>query len=194
MSMITQIKNEDALKPFLADKCEDNGVYAIIEASIKEDEIAIVKVDDYYNTIEKSPNIPPSADFLISVDCINNWYALYVIEFKNINSPKCFNVRNIWEKFRTTVEDFMSVRFAHIYENKNYKINDLLIYFIADPYRLKRLNITYDEYKSKRLANGKSDSTRVDNLLSQKPLRYRGKIYIIKYELPPNPVIRKLVV
>ena len=194
MRMITQIKNEDALKPFLTDKCEDNGVCAIIEASIEEDEIAIVKVDDYYNTNEKSPNIPPSADFLISVDCTGDCYVLYVIEFKNIDSPKSFNVRNIREKFRTTVEDFMSGRFAHIYKNNNYEIKDLLIYFIADPYRLNRLNITYDEYKARRLANGKTDSTKVDNLLAQKPLKFRDKIYIIKYDLPPNPVIRKIAI
>jgi hypothetical protein len=41
MRMITRIKNENALKPFLTDKCEDNGIYAVVEESINKDEIVI---------------------------------------------------------------------------------------------------------------------------------------------------------
>jgi len=193
--MITQIKSEDVLKPFLTDKCEDNGVCAIIESSINEDDIAIVKVDDYYNFNEKSPNIPPSADFLLSVDCTRDSYVLYVVEFKNIQSPKGFDIKNVYEKFRTTVDDFMSKRFAHIYCNKNYKIIDLCIYFIADPYRLKKAGVSsYHEYKASKVARGKTDSTRIDNLLSQKPLRFREKLYLIKYDLSPNPIISKIAI
>lgn len=191
--MIAQIKNEAALKPFLADKCEDNGVCAIIEDGIREDDIAIVKVDDYYNATEKYPDIPPSADFLVSVDCAGSCYALYVVEFKNIKSPKGFSVKNIYEKFRTTVEDFMSSRFAHIYCNKGYRIKDLIIYFVADPYRLKKAGLSsYSEYKAGKVARGKTDSTKIDNLLSQKPLKFRGKLYLIKHDPPPNPIITRL--
>jgi hypothetical protein len=153
----------------------------------------IVKVDDYYNSNLKPPNIPPSADFLISVDCTKSRYVLYIIEFKNISSPKRFDIKNIYEKFKTTIYDFMSNRFADIYTNKNYEIIDLLIYFIADPYRLKKAGVSsYPQYKANKLARGKTDSTRIDNLLSQKPFKFREKYYLIKYDLPPNPIIKKL--
>ncbi len=193
MRMITQIKNEDVLKPFLTDKCEDAGICSTIDNSISDDDIAIVKVDDYYHSVGLEI-IPPAADFLVSVDCLRDRYVLYIIELKNIGSPSSFEVKNVYGKFKTTVEDFMNIRFAHIYANKKYKIFDLLIYFIADPYRLSRLGINYDEYKARRLARGKTDSTRVDNLLAQKPLKFREKVYIIKYDLPPNPIIKKLAV
>jgi hypothetical protein len=181
--MINQIKNDAILQHFLCSDCEENGICATIEDSITEEEIAIIKVDGYYNSLHlKCP--PPSTDFLVSIDCEEDSYILYLIELKNINSPKGFNVGNVYQKFRTAIEDFMSIRFNYIYMNKKYKIKNLLLYFVTDPYGLKIAGMSYDDYRKKK------NTLKVDNILLQKPFVFNGKAYLIRPVLP-NPLIQK---
>lgn len=182
--MINQIKNHNILNKYLSLNCEENGVCATIDNTLTNNETAIVKVDDYYNDkIQNINPIPPAADFLVSVLCENNNYVLYIIELKNISSPNGFDVKNVYNKFKTTINDFMNYRFSAIYLNNSYNIKDLFIYFVTNPYHNKNI----DDYNEK-----KKGTTKIDNLLSQKPFEFKNKFYLIKYEIPPNPIIRKV--
>ena len=184
--MINQIKNDDILKTFTCITCEENGICATIDDQITEEEVAIVKVDGFYSSL-KLKETPPSIDFLVSVDCTENSYVLYLIELKNINSPGGFNIKNVYGKFRTTIEDFMSVKFSYIYLNPKYSIKDLMLYFVSDPYRLNKVGIAYEDYQK-----DKKNALKVDNFLLQKPFLFNGKACLIKPILP-NPLIRKIL-
>lgn len=187
--MIQQIRNDNILKRYLRDTCEENGIKITIDERIDNDEISIISIDSYYN--EQMPYAaPPSADFLVSLFCFQNAYRLYVIELRDINSPQGFDPANIYNKFETTIYDFMNERFKDIYMNGTYRILDLKIYFVSDPYELAGTGITHTGFKLRR----NIDSTRIDALLTKKPFKFRGRIYQIQYEIPPNPIIKKLAI
>ena len=54
---------------------------------------------------------------------------------------------------------------------------------------------TYAEYKKvmeKRQKIQSRDSLRVDVHLGSKPFKFRGKYLKISYDIPPNPIIRRI--
>ena len=101
---------------------------------------------------------------------------------KNIKSPSGFTIKNIQRKFTTTIDDFLGKRFAQIFLNPKYHINNFKIYFISDPYNLKHL--TPEQYR-KRILTSKYKLS-----LLRKPYSFRGKISMINSVLP-NPMIKE---
>lgn len=178
--MITEIKKHKTLKKYICQECAENNVKVSISPATKQSDIVIVKVDDFYNKEVEKPKA--SADCLISLHLSSNSYKLYVIELKDINSPHGFKIENIQEKFKTTIEDFMSVRFSGIYCNDAYTIKELKMYFVTDPYNWQGL--------SDKQIEEKRSGTKIETLLLSKPLKFRGKLYSIQHELP-NPLIYK---
>jgi len=55
---------------------------------LHEDKFIVLKIDSYYNSLGL-PKPPPSVDCLIIVKCDTNiCYDFYLVELKNIGSPK----------------------------------------------------------------------------------------------------------
>lgn len=191
--MIQKIKNCKELIPYLQEKIEDEGIGVGIDADLKAEELAIIKVDDFYNSLHlKEP--PKSIDFCVAVDCECDWYILYLLELKNVNSPKKLIVKDIHGKFENTIQDFLTERFGWIFLADQFKYRDIKLYLVSDAYGVSGKYGTYAEYKKiweKKQKVLNRDSLRVDFNLGSKLFRFRGKIVKISYDIPPNPIIRR---
>lgn len=191
--MIQKIRKCKELIPFLKDFIEDEGIIVDIEENLDSEQVAIIKVDDYYNSLHLG--FPPkSIDFAVVVDCSCYSYVLYLLELKNVNSPKKLNIKDIQEKFDTTIYDFLSKRFDSIFLNDRFKYKAIKLYLVSDAYNLFGKYTTFEEYKKvqdKKQNIQRRDSLRVDLNLGAKLYKFRGKILHINYDIPPNPIIKK---
>lgn len=76
-----------------------------------------------------------------------------------------------------------------------YKYKDVKLYLVSDAYGLAGKYGTYEEYKKiqeKKQKIQNRDSLRVDFNLGSKLYKFRGKILKIDYDIPPNPIIKKI--
>lgn len=189
--MIQQIKTDLTLIPYLVNKLEDAGLEVGISPNVSTDDYAAIKVDDYYNGLRINPT-PKSIDFLIVVDCECNTYVMYMLELKNVNAPSGINKRDIYEKFKNTIEDFIKKRYCSIFLNDRYKYKDIKLYLVSDCYHLSNSFSTYEQFRDLNKKIGKRDSLKVDFSLTFKPFRLKGKILIIEYDFPPNPIVSRI--
>lgn len=192
--MIHEIKECRELIPYLKEEIKDEGIEVGVEEGLVPEKMAAIKMDDYYNNLHVE--MPPkSIDFLVVVDCECSWYALYLLELKNVNSPKKLSIKDIQDKFETAIDNFMSARFEKIFLCERYKYKDIKLYLVSDAYGLNGKYGTFEEYKKiqeRRQKIQNRDSLRVDRNLGSKLYKFRGKIYKINYEIPPNPIIKKI--
>lgn len=192
--MIQEIKNCKELMPYLKKVIEDEGIEVGIDGCLNPEKIVIIKADDYYNGMHLDFT-PKSIDFVVVVDCECDWYVLYLLELKNVNSPKKLSVKDIQEKFENTIYDFLSRRFQNIFMANQYKYKDIKLYLVSDAYGLAGKYGKYEEYKKiqdkKQKIQGR-DSLRVDFNLGSKLFKFRGKIVRINYDIPPNPIIQRV--
>ena len=182
--MFDEIYNDPLLFNLIRELCDENDICVEVSDQISNDDYLVLKIDQYYSS-RNMHNPPPSVDCLIIVKCDENeCFDIYLVELKNIKSTKGFEVKNIKEKFQTTIDDFMSERFSHIFLNEDYCINILRMYFVSDACRIKKNNpnITEDQYRKKIL------NTKLDMLQSIKPVRFRNRIAHINPILP-NPLV-----
>ncbi len=191
--MIQEIKSCKELIPYLRDRIEDENIEVEIEDNLREEQYAIIKVDDFYNSLHiASP--PKSIDFVVTVDCECYSYVLYLLELKNVNSPQKLKIRDIQDKFHTAIYDFLTERFGYIFLNDKYKYKAIKLYLVSDAYGLSEKYATYEEYRKiqdKKQRIQIKDSLRVDCNLASRLYKFKGKIVQIHYDIPPNPVIRK---
>jgi hypothetical protein len=131
--MITRLKEHSVLKDFIEDTCCENTICISIDETISEDMYAIIKVDNYYNSLNLG-DTPPSVDCLIIRKCLNGGYGLTLVELKNINRTR-FDRNNMSGKFITTLEDFIKVKFREVLDI-DYK--DVKLYFVSKQELYKR--------------------------------------------------------
>lgn len=191
--MIQEIKSTKSLINCLRTEIEDEGINVEIDNKIKEEQLAIIKVDDYYNGLHIAK--PPKAiDDLVVVDCECDWYVLYLLELKNVNSSKGLVTRDIQEKFENTIKKFMEEDFSNIFLKSKYKYREIFLYLVSDAYGLGKNYESYEEYKKvndKKSKAGKKDSLKIEVSLGSKLFRFGKRILRISYEIPPNPLIRR---
>lgn len=124
--MIQMIKAEPRLKPCLADRLYDAGIEVGIDPDLSGDDFAAVKVDAYYEPYARKdmPEQPKAVDFVVSVDCECDWYALYILELKNVKDSGGLNIRDIQEKFANTLTMFLGTDFRDIYMNDKFNVTE----------------------------------------------------------------------
>ncbi len=172
--LIKRIQEDPILSEFLCDDCEENGVGINVSKNVNQDDLIIIKVDEYYKIHEKSNNRPKSPDCLIIQHCGGNKFVLYLIELKDIKSLKTEKLSDIRDKFQSCFSDFMSDRFREYFYDTTYEFT-INVFFISDPREGK--------------IDNKSKSTRMDSLLALKQPYFANRIYPIRPKLP-NPVIQ----
>jgi hypothetical protein len=101
---------------------------------------------------------------------------------KNISSSSGFTVNNIYEKFRTAVEDFLKKRYADVFMDKSPKVEVFRLLFISDAYKLKRRG-----WNDKQIKSFLSE-TKIGILQSKPLFKYRNFRAVIEYQLP-NPLL-----
>ncbi|KPA16742.1 hypothetical protein MHK_003023 [Candidatus Magnetomorum sp. HK-1] len=183
--MIDKIYNDLELSSLIRELCDENDICVEISDHISDKDYLVLKIDQYYSS-KRMHNPPPSVDCIIIVKCYkNNCYDIYLVELKNIKSTKGFKINNIIKKFQTTIDDFMAKQFSHIFLNKDYCVNNFKMYFVSDACRIKNKfpNITESQYRKKIL------NTKLDMLLTSKPLQFRNKVAPFDPVLP-NPMVK----
>lgn len=190
--MIKTIKNTKQLKPYLREKIEDAGIRVDISEDITAEQIANIKVDDYYANLRPVPvPMPKTIDMLTAVDCECDTYVLYLLELKNVKRPSDLVMRDIHEKFENTLNDFMSKRFGEIFLNSRFKYRRIFLYLVSDAYRMNKRFKSFEEYRALQKRVHSRDSLKVEVGLACKVFRFRGRTLQIKYDIPPNPIIQR---
>ena len=188
--MISRIQNEPKLKSCIRYEIEDEGIEVGVDEKLTHSEYAGVKVDDYYNGLHDAT--PPKAtDYVVAVDNSCDSYNLYILEMKNVKEPKFLDIRAIQDKFSTTINDFLSIRFKDIFLSDKYKYKDICLYLVSDAYGAGGSFHSHEEYRKYLEKIDKKDSLKVDNNLGRKIYKFRNRFMTIQYEIPPNPVIHK---
>lgn len=177
--MLQKIKNNSELRPYLHTRLEDAGLEVKVAESVREDEYAAIKVDDYYAGLRLGKQTPKSVDFIAVVDNGNAWYNLYVLEFKNCKRPRGLRFGDIREKFETALNNFLSHRFSEIFLSETYHYSDICIALVSDAY-LRSKGYPFEEYRTHLQDTGK-DSLSIENQLLQKPILFQNRLYQIKF-------------
>jgi len=149
--MFKNIRSNKELYSIITTCCCENDIKVNFSEFLEEnfdEKVLILKPDLFYSS-KKITNPPPAVDCLILVKCNNNKeYSLYLVELKNIKSPKGFNKKNIENKFKTVLVDFLQNKFKNIFMQEKYC--DFNCYFVSNPYRCK--NITQKHYESAKIS------------------------------------------
>lgn len=165
--MIRRILNHDILSNFVEQTCCENGVCVNFADDVDQNDVVIIKVDNYYNSLNLN-DTPPSIDCLIIRRCIGGGYGLTLIELKNITSGQSFDLENLKGKFHTTIYDFIKGRFREILD---VHYNEVKLYFVTN----------IDVYK-------RDIGLKMELLMNVK-YDFNGKKYMVRPEMP-NPAIK----
>lgn len=180
--MIKVLKRKSELTPYFSTNLFENGVGVVIDESVDNSNYLAINIDNYYHHIGVYP-IPEIADLLIvGKESEHENFHLFIVELKDIKKPAYFKINNIHGKFETAINDFMKARYADPFLNTKYNIVEFRLFFIHDAYHLKEKGFSDLEIKS-FLAE-----TKMAILQSMTPFEFRGKHYLIEYELP-NPLL-----
>ena len=180
--MISRIQNEPKLKSCIRYEIEDEGIEVGVDEKLTHSEYAGVKVDDYYNGLHDAT--PPKAtDYVVAVDNSCDSYNLYILEMKNVKEPKFLDIRAIQDKFSTTINDFLSIRFKDIFLSDKYKYKDICLYLVSDAYGAGGSFHSHEEYRKYLEKIDKKDSLKVDNNLGRKIYKFRNRFLTIQYNL-----------
>ena len=184
------IKRDARLVPYLKSEIEDSGIRVEKSDSLSEDYYAAIKADDYYAGV--LPGLEPKAvDYVVVVDCSCDSYFMYILELKNVKSPRYLNFSDIHEKFYNTISLFLSNTFASIFLNDKFKYKGVKLYLVSDAYNQTGRFSTHEEYVKYRDRINKRDTLAVDMKLTSKLFKFRGRVYRIEYDMPPNPIIKR---
>ena len=179
--MFEKIYSNQELFQIITSYCEENGLEVCLSPTLDDENILILKADEFYSS-KNIHNPPPAVDCIILVKCQKECYDIYLVELKNIKSPKGFDKENIVLKFKNVITDFLENRFKDIFLNENYC--NFNCYFITNLYRCE--NMSQEEFDKKI----KSQNLKLDYFNSIKPFKFKNKIAFIK-PIIPNPTIKE---
>lgn len=180
--MLSLIKSDPIISNYITSEYLENDTGIIVDSQIPNDFYTAINIDEYYH--KNSNPTPAIADllFVLKLNTGSSKYNIYIIEMKNICSPRYFKVSNIYEKFKTAVDDFMKIRFNNIFTNADHDYENIKLYFISDAYKL--LKKGFSEKQIQSFLN----ETKISTLQSLPPLQFQNHVLHIEYKLP-NPII-----
>lgn len=126
--IIENIKSHEILRRFLVEECCENNVSVTFAEDVANESYIIIKVDDFYNSLGLGET-PPSLDCLIIRRCLITGFGLTLVELKEIDSSKRFDLENLKAKFETCLDDFMQKRFKDLLF-KDYK--EIKLFFVSN--------------------------------------------------------------
>lgn len=191
--MIQQINSTNELKNCLTHKIADAGLEVAVDPLLSEPEFVGIKVDDYYMGLHLGGETPKAVDFIVAVDCQCDAYVLYILELKKVKSPKAYTTEEIIAKFETAIERFMKIEFSSIFLNDKYKYKDVKLYLVTTAYGNAMGQSNFETYYKLLAKTNKKDTLVNDWKLSSKYFRFRNFVRRIEREIPPNPVITRVV-
>lgn len=190
--MIQQINQTDGLKKYITHEIEDAGLAVAVDSKLNLDEYIGIKVDDYYMGLHLRGEIPKAVDFIVTVDCQCDAYCLYILELKNVKSPKGYTTKDIIEKFETAIDRFIKEDFKEIFLNDKYKYKEIKLYLVTSAYGKALGQKNYQSYIELLRKINQKDTLTNDWTLSNKLFKFQKRILRIEREIPPNPVIKRI--
>lgn len=191
--MLQQILQTKELQKYLTHEIADAGLQVDVDTALSKNQYIGIKVDEYYMGLHLGNETPKVVDFIVSVDCECDWYQLYVLELKNVSSPRQYTSESILEKFKTAVERFMKEDFKHIFLNDKYKYKALKLYLVTSAYGKAMGMSNFADYAKIKTKINPRDTLLYDYKLSEKYFRFRNMICKIEREIPPNPIIQRII-
>ena len=188
--MIQTIEADRRLNKYLHRVIEDAGIEARGDESLTEEEYVGIKIDDYYMGQRLGGETPKAVDFIVTVDCGFDWYALYVLEMKDTGS---YTTTEIEEKFDTAMYRFMQEEYKTIFLNDKYKYKDIKLYLITTANKAALKFPDYMTWLKIRNKINNRDTLELDRYQGAKLYCFRDKICRIEKETPPNPLIHKIL-
>ena len=125
--LIQRIKKHKILSKFVEDNCCENDVWVTFDESILPEAYVIIKVDKYYNSLNLEKT-PPSLDCLIVRECENGGYGLTLVELKKTKTSGDIDLKNIKEKYETTLYDFIKSKFIG---ELDIDYSDIKLFFVS---------------------------------------------------------------
>ncbi|MGB1243284.1 MAG: hypothetical protein ACPG49_12225 [Chitinophagales bacterium] len=121
--LIENLKNEELLKDFIKESCEDEGICIAIEEGVEKVDLLVIKPDEYYNSL-KIEKRPASVDCMVIQRCKENHFHIYLIELKNVKNLRGVKKEkdNLREKFETCLMDFIRGRFREHFVKEEFEI------------------------------------------------------------------------
>ena len=190
--MIQQINQTDGLKKYITHEIEDAGLAVAVDSKLNLDEYIGIKVDDYYMGLHLRGETPNAVDFIVTVDCQWDAYCLYILELKNVKSPKGYTTKDIIEKFETAIDRFIKEDFKEIFLNDKYKYKEIKLYLVTSAYGKALGQKNYQSYIELLRKINQKDTLTNDWTLSNKLFKFQKRILRIEREIPPNPVIKRI--
>ena len=190
--MIQQINQTDGLKKYITHEIEDAGLAVAVDSKLNLDEYIGIKVDDYYMGLHLRGETPKAVGFIVTVDCQCDAYCLYILELKNVKSPKGYTTKDIIEKFETAIDRFIKEDFKEIFLNDKYKYKEIKLYLVTSAYGKALGQKNYQSYIELLRKINQKDTLTNDWTLSNKLFKFQKRILRIEREIPPNPVIKRI--
>jgi hypothetical protein len=181
--MLCKINSTKELAKYFTKELLENGIGVIVNEDMPEDSYIAIDIDEYYHRAAPPPT-PAIADILLVAQKLSQreQHQIYIIEMKNISSPRRFTVKNIIDKFHTVIEDFMKIKYSEIFMDEKYKVEKFRLFFISDAYQLKRKGWTEEQIRSFLL------ETKIMLFQTMPFFNFRNFKVKIEYQLP-NPLL-----
>lgn len=166
--LINELKEEALLLGFIEEKCvdEDNILRVDVSEAINPENVFIIKPDVLYQSLNLGRDTPKSPDCLVIQRCEDGHFHVYAIEFKNTNRRVTDLKNEIFDKFKTCLNDLMSNRLRNYFYNEEYKLKIHLV-------------LVAGSVREDKIRNFKADF-----LLSLRPLTFAGRKYMIQLKNP----------
>ena len=169
------------LSGILRRSCDENKICVEIcdkllsNDDLNDDLIQILKIDDYYSS-RRMHNPPPSIDCLVILKTAENEFGLILIELRDVTGTSLVKPKDMLEKYKTTINNFMLDEFSSIFCNDNFTISFLKLWLITNPFKIPHL--------SDNQYNKKVKGTVLEQYNSIKPLKFKNKIALIEPKPP----------
>lgn len=181
--MLAKLRSKQNLCPHFTDNLLENGYGVVIESTMPISSYLAIDIDHFYHHIGLQ-QVPEIADILLASQRLSasDEFHIYIIEMKNICSPKNFTVSNIYNKFHTAIEDFMKNKYSDVFMDANINITKFRLLFITDAYKLKQKGLSENQIRSFL------SETKIAALQAMPLFCYRDFKVHVEYELP-NPLL-----
>lgn len=186
MPLVTALRNDPLLQPFLKNSCAERGMAATISPGIDSDDIVIISPDDYFNSAigharhEVDGHLPKSPDCLVVVRCHDGTFSIFIVELRDIKNREGFRTKDIQEKFRTCLHDFMQDVLGAHFIDTDYRLNEVKLLFVSDPYGQRSSPENQEQY---------TRSPKLDVFLGLRPFHFDGRKLGIDHRVH-DPLIR----
>ncbi|AGA72662.1 hypothetical protein CXG50_06365 [Pseudomonas plecoglossicida] len=191
--MINLITSDEKCFPITFGTLEENDIKIEFGSSLTDqtgdidtEKVAILKPDQYYNTIDFATP-PKSVDGIVLVKDSDK-YHLYIAELKSAKKIQSVKQNDVNEKFTTIFKNFFEEDFKHIFVDQDYQLKSLSLWLICDPVNIRSGRNDPAVYERKLKALKSMKGVLADYSLALKTFSFKGFTTPIKLMISPPTI------